>query len=165
MAVAGAYAGMDTFVLGILQRFGSHIDVFFHGAGQGANGGPCHSLTNFYHTVEITGRGYGESCLYHIYPQLFQLLGHLNFLNRVELTSGHLLAIAQGSVENVKSFAHIPYILYIYCFTMLLHKQKSLSHLLSGSGKALWHALHLHTWVHPITSGRFAQSNSKNNTQ
>ena len=34
-------------------------------------------------------------------PKQFQLLGDLNLLHRIELTAGHLLAIAQCGVKDI----------------------------------------------------------------
>ena len=107
VALAGADARVDALVLGILQRLGGHVDVFLHGARQGTDGGPSHGLADFYHRIEVSRTGDGEAGLNDIHAKRLQLAGYLNLLHCVQLTTGHLLAIAKRSVENVQSVAHI----------------------------------------------------------
>ena len=98
--VARAQSCVYAFPFGILQRLHRHVDVLLHRACQRTNGGPRHSLRNLNHRMEIAGTRNGKSCLYHIDAQLLQSLGHLYFLDGVQLASWHLLAVTQGRVEN-----------------------------------------------------------------
>ena len=91
---------MNTFTLGILQSFGSHVDIFLYGTCQGADGRPGHSLRNFNHRIKIARTGDREPSLYDIHAQGFQLSGHLNLLYGIQLATGNLLAVAKRSVEN-----------------------------------------------------------------
>ena len=106
MAVAGSDSGVDAFALGEAKCFCGAVDVFFHGAGEGADGGPGDGFGDFDDGIEVAGAGDGEAGFDDIDAEAFQLLGDLNLLNRVELASGHLFAVAEGGVKNVKSFAH-----------------------------------------------------------
>jgi len=141
MVFAGSYAGVNAFVLGILQRLGSHIDVFFHGARQRTDRRPRHGLGYFDHRVEVARRGYGESGLYNVHAKQLQLFGHLNFLYRVQLTTRHLFAVSEGRVKNVKSLAHN--------FDFILTKTKKPSHCWKWKGSVLCSCLrHARTPFH-----------------
>ena len=94
-------------MLGIFEGICRHADVVFYRTREGADGGPCHGLGDFLYRFEIAGRGDGESRLDDIYPKVFKCLRHFDFLDSVELAPGHLFAVAEGGVENKKSFAHI----------------------------------------------------------
>ena len=92
---------VDTFVLGILQGFGSDFYVVFIGAGQRTDGGPRYGFGDGYDRVEVARARYGKSRFDDIYPQCFESLGHFYFLYGVQLTTRHLLAVAQGCIEDV----------------------------------------------------------------
>ena len=98
---------VDTLPLRILQRVGCHVNVLLHRTSQCTDSRPCDRLRDFNHTVEIARAGDGESSLDDIHAQCLQLPCHLNLLNRVELTSWHLLAVAERRVENKQSVCHI----------------------------------------------------------
>ena len=100
MLVASTDTRMDTLVLGILQCLGCHIDIARHGTRQRTYRWPCHSLRYFNHRMVVTRTGNRESSLNHVNAQLLQCLCHLNLLHSVQLTSGHLFAIAKCCVEN-----------------------------------------------------------------
>ena len=119
VAVAGSDAGVNAFALGKLQCLGCAVDVFLHGTGQRTNGGPCYGFRNLDNGIEITGRRNGEAGFDYIHAECFKLLGHLNFLNGIELTPRHLFAIAQGGVEYVKSVAHIFILLFRFRLRLL----------------------------------------------
>ena len=107
--VAGTAARVDELVLGKLQRLGRAVYVLGHGACQGANRGPRHGLRNFDNGIEIARARNGEARFNDIHAQRLELFGHLDFLHRVQLAAGHLLAVAQRSVEDEKSVAHVFY--------------------------------------------------------
>ena len=107
VALARADACVDAFVLGVLQSLGSAVDILLHGAGQSADGRPCDGLADFYHTIEVARARDGEACLDDIYAKCLKLLGNLNFLYRIELTAGHLLAVPQSRVEDEQFVTHI----------------------------------------------------------
>ena len=90
---------MDALVLGKLKRIGSHADIVFNGSGEGADGGPCHGFGYFDYGVEIAGRADGKTGFDHVDTELLEGFGHFDFLDGVELTAWHLLAVAQGGVE------------------------------------------------------------------
>ena len=100
MRVGSTDAGVNTFVFGFAQGIGCHVDVLLHRTGQRTYRGPRHSLGNFYHRIKIARTGDGETCLNHIHAQSFQLLGHLDFLHRVQLTPGNLFTVPQCSVKD-----------------------------------------------------------------
>ena len=97
---------MDTLVLGILQSIGSHVNILLYSTCQRTNSRPCHSLTDFYNRVKVTGTADRESCLDNINAKSLQLAGYLNFLHRVQLATGNLLTVAQCGVENKQSVTH-----------------------------------------------------------
>ena len=101
MGVGRAYAGMDTAVLGIFQCLGGDFNILLHRPCQGADGRPGDRLRNLDDRVEITRAGDRETSLDNIHPKGLESLGDLDFLNRVELTPGHLLPVPQGSVEEI----------------------------------------------------------------
>ena len=109
VAVRGADAGVDALVLGVLQGLHRHVDVFLHGPGQAADGGPGHGLGDFHHGVEVTGARNGKSGLDDIDAQLFQRFGNLDFFNGVELAAGDLFPVAERRVEDVNSFHFIQF--------------------------------------------------------
>jgi hypothetical protein len=92
---------MDTASFGMLQGIGGYINVFFHGAGEGTDGGPGHGFGYFHHRVEVAGAGNGKASFYYIHAELLQRFGYFYFLYSIQLAAGHLLSIAQGGVENV----------------------------------------------------------------
>ena len=102
--IAGADTSVNAFVLGILQGVERHVDVALYGSRQRADGGPRHCLRDFNHGVKVTRTRNGKSCFNHVDAQLLKCLGHLNFLNGVQLTSGHLFTVAQRRVENKQPF-------------------------------------------------------------
>ena len=79
-----------------------------------ADGGPRHSLTDFYHTIEVARAADGKAGLDDIYAKCLKLLGHLNLLDSIELTAGHLLAIPQRRIE-YKKLIHISAIIFFAC--------------------------------------------------
>ena len=85
----------------IFQCFGCYVYIFLYGTSESTDGRPCYCLTDFNDRIEVSRATYGESCFDDIDTQGFQLLGHLNLLYRIELTSGHLLAIAQCGIEDI----------------------------------------------------------------
>ena len=103
---AGAYARVDALALGILQRLGCHVNVVLDGTRQRTDGGPRHRLRNLNHRMEVTRTRYRKSCFNHVNAQLLQCLCHLNLLHRVQLTTGHLLAVAERRVENKQSVCY-----------------------------------------------------------
>ena len=100
VAIAGTDASMDSLVLGILQCLGSAINILLHCTSQRTDGWPCNRLGNLHHRIEVARAWNREARLNDINAQLLQRLSHLNLLNRVQLTSWNLLAIAKGCVEN-----------------------------------------------------------------
>ena len=94
VAVAGADAGVYAFALGKLQGLGGAVNVLLDGTCQGTDGGPGHGFGYLNHRVEVARARNRESGFNHIHAQRFELLGHLDFLNRVELAARHLLAVA-----------------------------------------------------------------------
>ena len=107
MVVAGTNTRMDSFALGVFQRVGSNVDIFLNGTRQRTNSRPSDSLRNLNHRVEVTRTRNWKSCLNHIHPQQLQLLGNLNFLNRIQLATWHLFAVAKCCVKNKQSVIHI----------------------------------------------------------
>ena len=101
MGVGRAYAGMDTAVLGIFQCLCGDFYILLHRPCQGADGRPGNRLRNLDDRVEITRAGDRETGLDNIHPKGLESLGYLDFLNRIELTPGHLLPVPQGSVEEI----------------------------------------------------------------
>ena len=114
VALAGADTCVDAFVLGVLQSLGSAVDVLLHGTRQGTDGGPRHGLADFYHTVEVTRAADREAGLNDVHAKSLELLGHLNFLDRIELAARHLLAVPQSRVED-KKLIHISSIIFFAC--------------------------------------------------
>ena len=98
--VGSTDTGMNTFMLGKLQSFRRHVNIFLYGTCQGANRRPRHSFGNLNHRVKVTRTRNGESRLNHIHAQRFQLPCHLNFFHCIQLASRNLLAIAERCVEN-----------------------------------------------------------------
>ena len=97
---------MYTWMFGIFQSIGGYSDIILYRAGQRAYRRPGHCLGYLYYRIKITGTRHRETSLNHINSQAFQRPGHFDFLNRVQLTTGHLLSISESSVKNVKSVAH-----------------------------------------------------------
>ena len=126
VALAGADAGVDALVLGILQRLGGHVDVFLHGARQGAYRGPRHGLRDLHHAVEVARTRDGEAGFYHIHAEGFQLTGHLNLFYGVQLATGDLFAITQCGVKNEQSVTHVGCI-FRFLITQIAHKGTSFS--------------------------------------
>ena len=91
---------MDSFMLSVLQRFSSYVDVFLNRTRQRTYGRPRYGFGNFYYGIEITGTRYWKTCLDNINAQLFQLLGHLYLLYGVKLASWYLFTVPQCCVEN-----------------------------------------------------------------
>ena len=106
MIVRRAYACMYPLVFGILQSLGSHADIVFNGTCQSAYCRPCDGLADLYHRIEIAWTRHRETGLDHIDTKLFERARHLDFLHCVELTSGHLLTIAERRIKNKQFVAH-----------------------------------------------------------
>ena len=106
VALAGSDTRMYALVLGILQRLGCHIDIFFHSTCQSTYRGPRHCLRYLHHAVKVARTRDGKTRLYNVHTQQLQLSGYLYFLHGVQLTAGHLLAVAQRRIEYKQSFAH-----------------------------------------------------------
>ena len=94
VVVRSAYAGVYTFVPGILQGFGRYLYIVFDRSGKGTNGGPCHRFGDGNDRFEIAGTGYRKSCFYDVDAKGFECFGYLYFFNGVELTAGDLLAVS-----------------------------------------------------------------------
>ena len=125
VAFARAYTRVDALVLGILQGIGSHINILLHRTCQRTDGGPCDGLADFHYRIEVAGAADGKTGLNHVYPQCFQLAGHLNLLHRVQLAAGHLLAVAQCGVKDVQFIAHIlVWIIFLLFFRLQNYKIK-----------------------------------------
>ncbi len=103
----GAYSRVDTSALRELQRLGCHVDVFLHGASERAYHGARHGLRDLHHRIEIARARYGESGLDYVHSEFFELSGHFDLLDGVELTTRDLLGVAERGVENVYFFAHV----------------------------------------------------------
>ena len=116
MRIARSDTRMNTLVLGIYQRFVSHIDILLNGTRQRTDSGPSHSFRNFNYRIEIAWTRNGESCFNHVNTQLLERLSHLNLLNCIQLTSRHLFAVAKCCVKNKQSVTHNLCILSFYYF-------------------------------------------------
>ena len=103
VVVRRADARVYALVLGISQGFGGHVDVLLHTAREGANHRPGHGFGYLDHGVEVAGTRNGEARLNHVHAEGFQRACHLDFLHRVQLAAGHLLAVAQRRVKYKKS--------------------------------------------------------------
>ena len=114
VALAGADTCVDALVLGVLQGISSAVDVLLHGSRQSTNRRPSHGLAYLNYTIEVAGTADWEASLDNIHAKRFELLGNLNLLYRIELTSWHLLAVAQRCVENKEFIQHVIYHLTIY---------------------------------------------------
>ena len=113
MALARPDTRMNTPTLSKLQSLSSRINILLHRASQCANRRPRHSLAYLHHAIEVARRAHRETSLNHVHAQSLKLACHLNLLDRIELTPRHLLAIAQRSIKNEQSFAHVSIILYL----------------------------------------------------
>ena len=97
---------MYTFVFGILQRVGCHSDIVLHRTRKSANRRPCHSLADLHYRIKIAGTRHRKTGLYHVDAQILKRTRHLYFLNSVELTSGHLLAVTKRCIKYKQFIAH-----------------------------------------------------------
>ena len=61
VAVAGADACMDSFMLCEFKGFGCAVNVLLYGACKGADCRPCDSLRDFYYGIEVAWTGNWES--------------------------------------------------------------------------------------------------------
>ena len=107
MEIARADARVDAFAAGMLKGLGGHVDVFLHAAGEGADDGPGDGLGDLHHRLEIAGAGDGEAGLDHVHAERLEGFGYFDLFDRIELTAGYLLAVAQGSVEDVEFVIHL----------------------------------------------------------
>ena len=107
MLGAHADAGVDAGTSGVLQSVGAHVDVLFHRTGQAADHGTVPYLgSDLLHGLEVTRGADGEARLDHVHPQTQQLTGDHQLFLGVHGCAGGLLAIPEGSVENMDLAGH-----------------------------------------------------------
>ncbi len=97
---------MDAGAFGSDERLGGYFDVFFNGPAEAANGGVFYGAGHLLHRLKIAGAGNGKTCLDDVHAEGFEGVRDFNFLRGVEFTTGHLLSVAEGSVENVNGYGH-----------------------------------------------------------
>ena len=107
VVVARADARVDTFATGILEGLRRHVDVFLDAAGEGANHGPGDGFRDFDDRLEVAWAGDGESGFENVYAERLEGFGDFDLFDRIELATGHLLAVAQGGVEDVEFVIHL----------------------------------------------------------
>ena len=122
MIVRGAYSRMDSLEAGKMKGISRYINIFFDGAGQGAQSRFGHNLGDFHDGLEVTGAGDGESALDDVHLHIFKLLCELDLLNGVQLTSGNLFSVPESRVKNVKFLVHI-----VRCYILFKNKSPRLT--------------------------------------
>ncbi len=100
MRVGGADAGVDAGSPGGFECLCGHFDIFLHGAAKAADGGVFDNPGYFFHGMEVTGAGDGETGFYDIYAKGFELEGQFDLFPGVELTAGHLFSVAEGGIKD-----------------------------------------------------------------
>ncbi len=101
MFVGGSDTGVDPPATGIFQGVGGHFDIFLHGTREGADGRLMDRPRNLAHGVEVPGARHRETGLQHVDSEQFELTRHFDLLDRIELTTWHLLTVAQGGIEDI----------------------------------------------------------------
>ena len=119
-----ADAGVDAaaFHWDALKRFVCYINVFFHSPCEGADDGSCGRFADFYYRLEVARTRYWEARLDDVNAEEFQLLSHLNLFHGVELAAGHLLAVAEGGVEDIDSVVVHSVMMLIYNVLQIITK-------------------------------------------
>jgi len=102
--VRGANARMDAGSAGVSEGFCSDFNVFLNGAAESADSRLFDGERNFPDTLKITGRRNREASLDDVHTKGFELEGEFDFFAGVEFATRHLLAVAQGGVENMDFF-------------------------------------------------------------
>src|SRR5690554_2621759 len=97
---ASSDKGMNTAIGGILQRFGSTVDVGGFGACQGTDGRLPDGVGNGFDCFEITLTGDSKTGFDHVYLEALKGSGDTQFLVAVHGGAGALLAVTQGGVKN-----------------------------------------------------------------
>ena len=98
--IRSAYAGVDSLVLGILQCFGSAVDVLLYRTCKCTNGRPSNGFGYFDDGIEVARARNGETGFNDIYAQLLEGLSHLDLLHGVQLTAWNLFSVTQRRVED-----------------------------------------------------------------
>src|SRR5687767_7403899 len=108
MEIRSADAGMDPGAAGVFEGLGGYFNIFLHGTAEAANSSIFNDLCDLVDRFEIARAGDRESGFNNINSEAFQLKGKANFFSCIKFATWHLLAIAQGSVEDEYFvFAHL----------------------------------------------------------
>ena len=90
---------MDTELVGDFERLGGGEDIFFQGAGEGADPAVFDVARYGLHRLEVTGRGDRKAHLHDIHPQPFQRQCDLQLLFDRQAGGQRLLAVPQGGIK------------------------------------------------------------------
>src|SRR5262249_9416025 len=90
-----------------LQSIRRHVDIFWHGARQPADGGILDDLTHFLDSLEVSRRGDGKARFDYIHSQPLELACNLDLLVNIKRSPGRLLPITERGIKNVDSSWHL----------------------------------------------------------
>jgi hypothetical protein len=91
---------MDAGPLGVLEGLSGNDDVFFYGTAKAAHHRIFNGFGYLVYRLEVARTGYRKASFNDIYTEAFQLEGQRYLFGRVQFTTGDLLAVAEGGVEN-----------------------------------------------------------------
>ena len=103
---AGGNEGVDTRRTRAFEGFGSAGDIAVIGARQRADGRILDGVSNCLHSIKVAVGTGCKTGLDHIHLEAFELAGNAQFFITRHGSSGRLLAVAQGGVENDQFIGH-----------------------------------------------------------
>src|SRR5215210_6438223 len=108
--IAGSDEGVDAGPCGPLHGLPGPHDVLLVDAGEAGDPRPLDLRSDAGDRLEVPLAGYREARLYHVHPQAGELAGYLYFLLHRQGDTRRLLAVAEGSIEDLYS-THVSLIL------------------------------------------------------